>query len=99
MRALAAALVLALAAPALAEDAPRAVVLRAGEPAPVEGLLLPTTTAITAAQRTAACEARAEALEKAVTQAPTPIAWWVVPLVAVLAAGAGAGLAVAASHR
>lgn len=79
-----------LALPALADppaDAP--VVLRAGEVAPVDGLLLPDAAAIQAAQRLAACEARVPVLEAGVRAAPP---WWVLPVVAVVAAGIGVGV-------
>jgi hypothetical protein len=78
------------ATPALAAgDAP--VELHAGQVAPVAGLLLPSSTAITAAQRLTACEARVPRLESAVESLPP---WWVVPVVAVVALGVGVGLGV-----
>lgn len=97
MRALA--LVALLALPALAQDVPvaepRPVVLKAGDAVPYDGLLLSDAQAIDAAKRLAASEAKAKTLEEGLKSAP---AWWVVPLVAVVALGVGAGIGVAASR-
>lgn len=71
-------------------DAP--VVLKAGVPAPVDGVLLPDARAIAVAKRLTACEAAEPVLKKGVEQSAP---WWVVPIVVVVAAGAGVGVGLA----
>lgn len=91
-RALALCLVLALPCYAQQADAPvaaPAVVLSAGDVAPMHGLLLSDAAAIDAAKRLAAAEARAASLEASVKASPP---WWIPALVGVLALGAGVGL-------
>ena len=68
-------------------DAP--VVMKAGEAAPVDGVLLPDSRAILVAKRLTACEAAKPVLEKGVNESAP---WWVVPVVVVVAAGAGIGV-------
>jgi len=69
-------------------DAGETIILRAGEPAPVDGLLLPTAIAIAEAKRH-----QREAVENASLRGSiTPVAWWAIVTVGVLAAGAGVGL-------
>ena len=75
-------------------DAPVAVV-KAGELVPFDGLLLSDAQAISQAKRVAGAEAKAEALEAGVKASPP---WWVVPLVAVVALGAGVGIGIAAAR-
>ena len=77
------------------KDAPVAVV-KAGELVPFDGLLLSDAQAISQAKRVAGAEAKAEALEAGVKASPP---WWVVPLVAVVALGAGVGIGIAAAPR
>lgn len=93
------ALSLCLALPCMAQDAkpldaPVAVV-KAGELVPFDGLLLSDAQAISQAKRVAGAEAKAEALEAGVKASPP---WWVVPLVAVVALGAGVGIGIAATR-
>jgi hypothetical protein len=63
--------------------------LKTGQPAPADGLLLPDEMAIAAARRLKACEAEQPVLKKGV-EASAP--WWVVPVVLVVALGAGIGV-------
>ena len=93
------ALALCLALPSMAQDAkpldaPVAVV-KAGELVPFDGLLLSDTQAIQQAQRVVGAEARAAALEAGVRNSPP---WWVVPVVALVALGAGVGIGIAATR-
>ena len=90
MRALCAALVLCCgvvwADPGMPADAP-VFIIKAGEVAPSDGLLLSPANAVKQAQRVTACEVERDTLKGSVT----PAAWWVVTIVGVLALGAGIG--------
>jgi hypothetical protein len=91
-RALVLALVVALPCYAQQADAPvaaPAVVLSAGDVAPMHGLLLSDAAAIDAAKRLAASEAEAKSLRESIKQAPP---WWGYVLIGVAALGAGVGL-------
>lgn len=85
------ALVLVLALPCMAQDAP--TILEAGQPAPVKGLLMPEAVALQAAQKQVQLSAENESLKASVASAPS----WVVVAVAVvvgLAGGVGIGYGV-----
>lgn len=96
MRALAASLALLLAAPAIAaDDAP--IIIQAGTPAPVGGLLLPDAVAVEQARRIRGCEAERDSLKAAPAPLP-PLA--VVGLVVLgLVAGGAAGYGIATATR
>ena len=92
MKAMCVLLVLALSVPAWADDAP--VLLKAGDPAPASGVLLPDALAVRRAQELKALRVENEELAKSVKSKPEP--WVVVLLVAagVVAGGlAGYGIA------
>ena len=96
-RALALALCLALSSMAQDVkplDAPVAVV-KAGELVPFDGLLLSDAQAIQQAKRVASAEAKAASLEESLRNSP---GWWVLPVVAVVALGAGVGIGIAATR-
>jgi hypothetical protein len=92
------ALALVLAVPCAAQDVPLdapVAAVKKGDVVAFDGLLLSDTQAIAQARRVAGCEAKAAVLEKNLTPS-TP--WWVIPVVAVLAVGAGVGLGVAVAR-
>jgi hypothetical protein len=75
-----------------ADDKP--LVLLAGDPAPIAGVLLPVELATRRAQELSACRVEVPELRKAVLAAPAP--WVVVVLVvAGIAAGGAAGYGIA----
>lgn len=91
-------LVLCLALPALAQEAPAGgldaplapvLVLKGGEVAPGPGLFLSEPQAVAQAKRVAACEAERDSLKG---NLGVPV--WVPVVVGVLALGAGTGLGV-----
>jgi hypothetical protein len=75
-------------APAIPND--HGIILKAGEPAPMDGIMLSTDRAIGAAKRIAAAEAERDELRKAKV-----FPWWGALIVGVVAAGIGAGVTVA----
>lgn len=72
-----------------ADDAP--VLLQAGDPAPVAGVLLPDALAVRRARELAACNVELPKLREGLKASPTPL---VVVLVAVGSALVGAAVAV-----
>lgn len=71
-------------------DAP--VLLKAGEPMPFAGVALSEGQAVAQAKRVASAEAERDALRASVS---SQVPWWVLPVVAVLAGAAGAGVVLA----
>ena len=89
MKALCAALVLCCGtvwADPAPSDAP-VIILKAGEVAPSDGLLLSPANAVTQAKRVTACEAERDVLKTQVT--PLPV--WAAVTIGILALGAGIG--------
>lgn len=78
-----------------ADDAP--VILQAGTPAPVDGVLLPNAQAVAQAKRITSCEAERDALKAA----PPPLhpAVVVALVVAGVVAGGAAGYGIATATR
>jgi hypothetical protein len=92
---MAASLALVMALPAhAADDAP--IIVRAGEQAPMSGILLPDVVAVEQAKRIRGCEAERDSLKAAVS---VPVGLVVLGVVLGIAVGGAAGYAVASATR
>lgn len=95
MKALAVSLALVMALPAhAADDAP--IIVRAGEQAPMSGILLSDAVAVQQAKRIKGCEAERDALK---ASAGIPVGLVVLGVVLGVAVGGAAGYAVASATR